>query len=72
MCLSIQVEKKFGCNCRVRNECLFKNKCLTSNIVCEAKVSNETNNECKRYLGASETPFKRRFRNHTREFIHKT
>ena len=40
---------------RVRNECPLGNKCLTSNIVYEAKVSSKTNNECKRYLGASET-----------------
>ena len=38
-----------------------------------AKVSNKTNNECKRYLKhhSSETPFKKRFRNHTRDFQHK-
>ena len=37
----------------------------------EATVSNKTNNEFKRYLGASETPFKERFRNHTWDFKHK-
>ena len=58
-------KKYFGCNCRVRNESPFDNKCLTPNIVYEATVSNKTNNEFKRYLGASETPFKERFRNHT-------
>ena len=46
-------------------------KCLTPNIVHEAKVFNKTNNKCKRYLGASETPFKERFRNHTRDFKHR-
>ena len=61
----------FGCSCRVRNECALDNKCLTPNIVYEAKVSNRGNNECKRYLGASETPSKERFRNHTRDFKHK-
>ena len=61
----------FGCNCRVRNECPFDNKCLTPNIVHEATVSNKTNNEFKRYLGASEAPFKERFRNHTWDFKHK-
>ena len=55
----------FGCNYKVRN------KCLTPSTVYEAKVSNKTNNECKRYLGASETPFKERFRSHTRDFKHK-
>ena len=47
------------------------NKCLTSNTVYEAKVSNEINDECKRYLGAFGRPFKGRFRNHTRDFKHK-
>ena len=42
-----------------------------SNIVDEAKICNETNNECKRYPGASETLFKERFRNHTRDLKHK-
>ena len=61
----------FGCNYRVRNKCPLDNKCLTTSIVYEAKVCNKTNNECKRYLGASETPFKERFRSHTRDFKHK-
>ena len=29
----------FGCNRRVRNECPLDNKCLTTNIVYDAKVS---------------------------------
>ena len=37
----------------------------------QGKVSNKTNNEYKRYLGVSKTPFKERFRNHTRDFKHK-
>ena len=61
----------FGCNYRVRNECPLDNKCLTPNTVYEARVTNKTNNDCKRYLGASEIPFKERFRNHTRDFKHK-
>ena len=72
MCLSIQVEKKIWMQLQSPKWIPSKNKCLTSDIVCKAKVSNETNNEGKRYLGASETPFKGRFRNHTRKFIHKT
>ena len=46
-------------------------KCLTFNIVHEAKIFNKTNNECKRYLSDSKTPYKERFRNHTRDFKHK-
>ena len=40
----------FGCNCRVRNECPLDNKCLTPNVVYEAKVSSEINNECNSAL----------------------
>ena len=61
----------FGCNYRVRNECLLENKCLTLNIVYEAEVSNETKNECKNNLGTSETPFKERLADHTRHFKQK-
>ena len=60
----------FGCNCKVTNECPLNNKNVTLNIVYEAKVSNETKGECKIYCGASEAPFKERFRNHTRGFKH--
>ena len=53
------------------NECTLDNEYLTHNIVYERKIFNKTNHGCKRYLGASETPFKERFRNHTRDFKHK-
>ena len=55
---------------RVRNKSPLDNNCLTPSIIYEAKVSNETN-DCKRYFIASETPFKERFSNHTRDFKHK-
>ena len=64
-------KEHFRCSCRVRNECFLDNKCLAPNIVYEAKFSNKTNYEYKRCLGASETSFKDRFRNHTRDFKHK-
>ena len=63
-------KENFGCNCRVWNECPLDNNCLTPNIVYGAKVSNKTNNECKRYIGASETLFKKRFKNRSRDFKH--
>ena len=40
----------FGRNCRVRNKCPLDNKCLTPNIVYEAKVFSEINNECNSAL----------------------
>ena len=61
----------FECICRIRNEWPLDNKCYIPNIMYEAKVSNKTKNECKKYLSASETPFKEIFRNHTRDFKHK-
>ena len=61
----------FGRNSRLSNECPLDNKCLTINIVYKPKVSNKTNNECKKYFDASETAFKERFRKHTRDFRHK-
>ena len=42
-----------------------------SNIVYEAQITNNTNDDQKRYPGASETPFKERFNNHKRDFKHK-
>ena len=42
-----------------------------NDIAYEAKVSIENNDGFKRYLGAAETSFKERFRNHTRDFKHK-
>ena len=33
----------FGCNCRVKDECPLNDKYLTTNIACEAKISNDTN-----------------------------
>ena len=64
-------QEKFGCNCRNKTDCPLDNKCLTPNIVYEAQITNNTNHNQKRYLGASETPFKERFSNHKRDFKHK-
>ena len=55
----------FGCHCLVRDECPLKIKYLTPNTLYEAKFSNKTNNESKRYDRASEIQFKEKFRNHT-------
>ena len=47
------------------------NKCLTLNIVYEAQITNNTNDDQKRYLGALAAPLKERFSNHKRGFKHK-
>ena len=57
---------KFGCNFRIERECPLENKCLSTNIVYEATIQNNSNDDQKRYLEASETLFK----NHTRDYKH--
>ena len=63
--------ESYGCNCRKKENCPLGNKCLTLNNICEAQISNNTNDELKKYLGAAETSFKERYNNHTRHFKHK-
>ena len=41
------------------------------NIIYEAQITNNINNECKKYLGAAETSFKERHNNHMQDFKHK-
>ena len=47
------------------------NKCLTPKIVYQAEIKNDKDLETKIYIGLAETPFKDRFRNHTKSFNHK-
>ena len=58
----------FGCNCRNRFLCLLQNKCLTPNIVYQADITSNVDDERGVYLGLSETPFKGRYHNHVRDF----
>ena len=58
-----------GGNFRNRAECQHENKCLTVNIAYKAVVSTFSKSG-KKYFGISETTFKERFRNHTRDFRH--
>ena len=59
----------FGCNCRNRRSmCPLQNKCLTPNIVYQAHITKNVDDERRVYLGLSETPFKDRYRNHVKEF----
>ena len=44
-------KEHFRHNCRPRDEFPWNNKCFTPNIMYEA------NDECKTYIGASETSF---------------
>ena len=56
------------CNCRVGEMCPLDKMCLTPNIVYEPKIISNTNDRQKKYLGASEIPFKEWFDNHLGDF----
>ena len=64
------IVKSYGCNCRVKSSCPLKGECLTSKTICRAYVSNNANNDKNLYFGSADTPFKGRYRNHTRELKH--
>ena len=50
------------CNCRNEQECPVQGKCLTKNVIYEAKVV--TNNWTMSYIGQASTTFKARFTQH--------
>ena len=52
--------------------CLLQNKYLTPNIVYQADITNDVDEERRVYLGLSETPFKDRYRNHVRGLNNET
>ena len=58
-------------NCRKKENFPLDNKCRTPNIIYEAQISNNTNYEHKKHLGATETSFKETYSNHTPEFKRK-
>ena len=60
----------YGCNCRDNTNCPLQNQCLTSNIVYQADVSNNLDNENRVYLGVFETLFKERYGIHVRDSKH--
>ena len=62
--------EKYGCNCRNKESCRLQNQCLTPKVIYEATVVNNSDDEKLVYFGASDTPFKERHRNHTRDFNH--
>ena len=59
------LNENYECNCRKKESYPLDNKCLTPNIIHEAQVTNNTNNEHKKYLCGAETSFKEKFKNHT-------
>ena len=62
------------CNCRKKAECPLQNKCLTKNIIYQAKVSSNQGNGVRNefYIGLTSTTFKERFGNHKTSFTHST
>ena len=60
--------KKVGSNCRTKNSCPLDNKCLKSQLVYQADVTNNLDDEYKYYLGIAETTFKERCSDHKSSF----
>ena len=55
-----------GCNSRIKESYPLQNQCLTPKIIYQADVENVIDNGTKFFFGFTETPFKKRFGNHTR------
>ena len=53
--------KQVGCNCRIKNSHSLDNKCLTSQLIYHADITNNLDNEYKYYLGLAEITFKERY-----------
>ena len=49
--------KHIGCNCTVKNSCPLDDKCLTSQLIYQAEVTNNLDDEYKYYLRLPETTF---------------
>ena len=56
-----------GCNCRHNTNCPLQTQCLTLNVVYQADVSNNLDNENRVYLAVSQTLFTKRHGNHVRD-----
>jgi len=68
--LNDKKDDKYGCNCRVKNECPLNGECKTPNIIYCAKVKIENDPNEKTYIGLCETAFKTRYSNHLKSFRH--
>ena len=58
------------CNFRKKEECPLPGKCTNQNVIYEAKVTTE--NDDNRYIGLIATPFKTRFSSHKASFNRQT
>ena len=59
---------QWSCNCRIKESCPLKGKCLQQCMVYKAEVA--TNTTYKEYYGTSEGKFKSRYNNHMQSFKH--
>ena len=64
-------QETYGCNCRKKLECPMQGKCLTPSLIYEAEITNDTDGDQKIYIGACETTFKERYRNHIKDMKHR-
>ena len=65
-----QKAKEYDCNCRNKESCPLQNQCLTLKVIYEATVVNHSDGGKQIYFSSSDTTFKKRYRNHTRDFNH--
>ena len=63
--------KNYGYNWRKKRKLSVGQQMPYPNIIYQAQITNNTNDEHKKSLGAVETSFKERYSNHTRDFKHK-
>ena len=54
----------------IRNHVPYRIRVLTPKVIYEAAVVNNSDDEKRVYFSASDTTFKDRYRNHTRDFNH--
>ena len=59
----IPKNKQIKCNFGIKNSCPLDNKCLTSQLIYQADVKNNLDDECKYYVRLSGTTFKERCSN---------
>ena len=64
-------KKDYDCNYRKKLECPMEGKCLTPSLIYQAIITNDTDDERKIYIGACETTFKERYRNHIKDIKHR-
>ena len=56
------------CNCREKNFCPLKGKCLQQGVVYQATVVQKHTNQKDTYIGITENEFKTRYNQHTSSF----